>query len=54
MVVAEIAKERLTDKAQVRCSELIAMKVPPEKAKAGKSVLGVNQRRRSQSGENHE
>ena len=41
MVIGDIAKERLTPKAQSRCSELIAVKVPPEKVKLGKSMVVV-------------
>jgi len=41
MVVDQIAKERLTVNAQARCSELIALKVPPEKVKLGKSMVVV-------------
>jgi len=41
MVIGDIAKERLTPKAQSKCSELIAVKVPPEKVKLGKSMVAV-------------
>jgi hypothetical protein len=34
--IGDIAKERLTPKAQSKRSELIAFKVPPEKVKLGK------------------
>jgi len=45
MVVDQIAKERLTVNALARCSELIAVKVPPEKI----PVAAVYDRRPSSS-----
>jgi hypothetical protein len=41
MVIGEIAKERLTNNALARCTELIPVKVPPEKVKVGKSMVAV-------------
>jgi hypothetical protein len=41
MVVDQIAKERLTVNAQARITELLAVKVPPEKVKVGKSMVAV-------------
>ncbi|MBI5687855.1 MAG: S1/P1 nuclease [Verrucomicrobia bacterium] len=41
MVVGEVAKERLTNNARARCNELIALKVPPQKIKLGKSWVDM-------------
>lgn len=44
MVVDQIANERLTVDAQARCSEVIAVKVPPENVKLGKSMVAEGPR----------
>jgi len=44
MVIGEIAKERLSNNALARCTELIAVKVPPQKVKLGTKMVDVSMR----------
>ncbi len=44
MVIGEIAKERLSNNALARCTELIPVKVPPQKVKLGTKMVDVSTR----------
>jgi hypothetical protein len=44
MVIGEIAKERLSNNTLARCTELIPVKVPPQKVKLGTKMVDVSMR----------